>query len=221
MIDNTKSHPRPKGKERVYNIIKSRILLIQYEPGEAISENALSAEFGLSRSPLREILLKLEWEKLVRSVPKTGRIVSEINLEQMMNVYRIRLMVEPLVGLLAAEYRTDDHLLQLLKLAESCIKLQNQRNIAAIVDISFKFRDVLHQAAGNKELTFISEYLYNLTHRVFYLVAAKGDWNEEVRLLSDEIKEIHAAMLKSDAEKTARLRQSVLEVFVDRIKRLF
>jgi len=79
----------------------------------------------------------------------------------------------------------------------------------------------LHQAAGNKELTFISEYLYNLTHRVFYLVAAKGDWREEVRLLSDEIKQVHAAMLKSDAEKTARLRQSVLEVFVDRIKRLF
>jgi DNA-binding GntR family transcriptional regulator len=208
-------------KESVYDTIKSRILSLGYQPGEAISENSLAKEFGLSRSPLREILLKLEWEKLVRSVPRTGRIVSEINLEQIMNVYRVRLMLEPLVGMLAAEYRTDEHLKQLKNLASECRKLASRKNIPAIVKISFRFRDVLHKAAGNKELSFVSEYLFNLTHRVFYLVAAKGEWREEVRLLAEEIEQIQAVLLKKDAEEAARLRQETLELYLDRIKHMF
>ena len=208
-------------KESVYKTIKSRILLLGYQPGDPISENTLAKEFGLSRSPLREILLKLEWEQLVKSVPQTGRIVSEINFEQMMNVYRVRLLIEPLVGMLAAEFRTDDHLKQLKKLANECRKLSNRKNIPALVEISFQFRDVLHQAAGNKELTFVSEYLFNMTHRVFYLVAAKGEWREEVRLLADEITHVLAALTKKNPEKAAQLRQEALELYLDRIKHMF
>jgi len=208
-------------KEHVYETIKSRILSLGYQPGEAISENSLSREFGLSRSPLREVLMKLEWEQLVRSVPRTGRIVSEINIEQMMNVYRVRLMIEPLVGMLAAEYRTDDHLEELKMLASECRILSHRKDIPAIVKISFRFRDILHEAAANKELTFVSVYLYNLTHRVFYLVAAKGQWSEEVRLLADEITQVHTALVRKDAEEVARLRQEALEIFIDRIKHMF
>jgi len=208
-------------KESVYKTIKSRILLLGYQPGDPISENTLAKEFGLSRSPLREILLKLEWEQLVKSVPQTGRIVSEINFEQMMNIYRVRLMIEPLVGMLAAEYRTNDHLEQLKELTSDCRKLADRKNIPAIVKISFRFRDVLHEAAGNKELTFVSEYLNNLTHRVFYLVAAKGEWREEVRLLGDEIADVLTALKKKDSEKAAQLRQEALELYIDRIKHMF
>jgi len=208
-------------KENVYETIKSRILSLGYQPGEAISENSLSREFGLSRSPLREVLMKLEWEQLVRSVPRTGRIVSEINFEQMMNVYRVRLMIEPLVGMLAAEYRTDDHLEKLKTLAGECRILSNRKDIPAIVKISFRFRDILHKAAANKELTFVSEYLYNQTHRVFYLVAAKGEWAEEIRLIIGEIQQVHAALVRKDAEEVARLRQEALEIFIDRIKHMF
>jgi DNA-binding GntR family transcriptional regulator len=208
-------------KENVYDTIKSRILSLGYQPGEAISENSLSREFGLSRSPLREVLMKLEWEQLVRSVPRTGRIVSEINFEQMMNVYRVRLMIEPLVGMLAAEYRTDADLDSLTSLVIKCRKLARKKNIPALVNISFQFRDALHAAAGNKELTFVSTYLYNLTHRVFYLVAAKGDWPQETRLLAEEITQVHRALKKKDAEEAARLRQEALELFIERVKHMF
>ena len=195
--------------------------MLDYQPGDAISENALSKEFGLSRSPLREILLKLEWEKLVRSVPNSGRIVSEINFEQLMNIYRIRLSIEGLVGMLAAENRLEMHLQELEKIIVECDKLKgHKKNIKALVKISFRFRDILHEATGNKELTFISEYLFNLTHRIFYLVAAKGDWSKEVSILYKEIKDTHDILLKGDPEGTYILRQKTLESYIDRIKNL-
>lgn len=54
----------------IYTQIKDRILYMDYKPGEILNEKSLAEEFGVSRTPLREILTRLEWEKLVRVLPR-------------------------------------------------------------------------------------------------------------------------------------------------------
>ncbi|MBW2539794.1 MAG: GntR family transcriptional regulator [Deltaproteobacteria bacterium] len=63
----------------VYSIIRDRILYLEYEPGKILNEKILAQEFGISRTPVRDVLNRLEWDQLVRIIPRTGSMVTEIN----------------------------------------------------------------------------------------------------------------------------------------------
>jgi len=55
--------------QQIYQKILNRILFFEYVPGQILNENALANEFGLSRTPLRDVLSRLEWEQLVKIIP--------------------------------------------------------------------------------------------------------------------------------------------------------
>jgi len=74
--------------EQIYTVIKNRILFLEYAPGQILNENVLAKEFGVSRTPMRDVLNRLEWEKMARVIPRTGTMVNEIKFEHMMNIYR-------------------------------------------------------------------------------------------------------------------------------------
>ena len=206
----------------IYQEIKDRILFLEYVPGHILNENSLAKEFGVSRTPLRQILNRLEWEQLVRTVPRTGTLVTEIELHKMMNVYRIRLETERLEGILAAENIMSDELEMLTCLAEECRELSNNsRNYKQLASVSFRFRDILRDATNNLVLKQILEYLFNLTHRAWYIVFSKGDWTEEVTLLSDEIEQTYKALASRDPKKAGQVREDFLSKFLERIKNKF
>jgi len=56
----------------IYQTLRNRILYMEYPPGQIINEKIIGAEFGISRSPVRDVLNFLEWEQLVRVIPRTG-----------------------------------------------------------------------------------------------------------------------------------------------------
>ena len=56
----------------IYDALKRRIVLLEYEPGQVLREKDLIREFGVSRTPVREALIRLETEGLVRIVPNQG-----------------------------------------------------------------------------------------------------------------------------------------------------
>ena len=89
--------------KEIYSLLRDRILSMEYKPGEILNEQKLAKEFGVSRTPLREALTKLEWDKLVRVLPRIGSMVTEIEFQKMVNVFRIRFELEDLAGCLAAE----------------------------------------------------------------------------------------------------------------------
>ena len=69
--------------EIIYDKIKQRILRLFYEPGEALSQKELSVEMGVSQTPIREIFLRLEWEKLVTILPRIGIHVTKIDFKEL------------------------------------------------------------------------------------------------------------------------------------------
>ena len=78
----------------IYEILKDRILFMEYRPGHILNEKVLAEEFKMSRTPLREVLMRLEWDMLVRILPRTGALVTEIEFYLMMNTYQVRFEVE-------------------------------------------------------------------------------------------------------------------------------
>ncbi|RLB87130.1 MAG: hypothetical protein DRH50_17385 [Deltaproteobacteria bacterium] len=205
----------------IYQTIKKRILFLEYKPGHILNEKALAEEFGVSRTPLREVLSRLEWEQLVKILPRSGSIVSEIEFQKMMHVFQIRFEVEGLVGRLAAERITDDHLHNIAKIREECSQFLDRENRQDLWNVDLTFRNVLYDAANNPVLRDMSQYLYNLTVRLWYITSARGDWREEVRPLLNEIEQTLDALSKKDLEAAGRIRRHCLIDHFERIRNKF
>ena len=205
----------------IYRTIKDRILFLEYAPGQILNENALAEEFGVSRTPLREVLSRLEWEQLARILPRTGTLVTEIEFQKMMHVFQIRFEIEGLVGKLAAEKITDDHLEKIDKIRQECSQLLHHRSRKDLLNIDIKFRDALYDAANNPVLRDISKYLYDLTLRLWYTISERGDWAEEVRPLLDEIEQTHKALSRRNSQEAGKLRREFLIKHFARIRKKF
>lgn len=85
-------------QEKVYLQLKERIVNCEMLPGAVISEDLLAGEFGTSRTPIREALLRLQRENLVVIYPRQGTFVSQISLKDIYEIYQIRLIIEPKVA---------------------------------------------------------------------------------------------------------------------------
>ena len=207
--------------DEVYSTIKERILFGIYPPGEIINEKKLSDEFGVSRTPIRENLAKLEWEKLLNIVPRAGAIVSPIEITQIREVFQIRVFVEGLVGLLAGEKITQKHLDELHQLQKDCTQLLDKGTKEDVIKIDIAFRAVLANASGNTTLKEISDLLYNITLRVWFTIIAEGDFQESVRLQLDEMDKVITALKKNTPQRVEKIRREAIANYVKKMKEYF
>ena len=76
--------------DQIHEVVRERIMMLDYPPGEKLSETALADEFGVSRTPLRRVLARLEDEGLLLSVHGVGTIVTDVDLDELAEVYRLR-----------------------------------------------------------------------------------------------------------------------------------
>ncbi len=85
---------QPPAAERVYQHVKQAVLDRRYEGGTLLTEGELAADVGVSRTPVREALLKLEVEGLIRLYPKKGALVLPVSAQEIADVVETRLLVE-------------------------------------------------------------------------------------------------------------------------------
>lgn len=208
--------------QKIYEVLLGRLLYGEYEPGEILNEQTLADEFGISRTPLRKVLFRLEWEKLLRIVPRTGAIVSEIEFHKMRHVFQIRFELEELAGRLAAENANNNHLKRLKKLIQACKRLAKMpQSSKDLIDLDLKFREILYDAADNPILKEQSQYLYHLTLRLTATLFNTGDWRDLVQMSHDEYQEIYQALVERNIHKAGDLRKKWLGLHLDRIKLKF
>ncbi len=205
----------------IYNTIRDRILFLEYQSGQILNEKVLADEFGVSRTPLREVLSRLEWEQLVRILPRSGTMVTEIEFHKMMNIFQVRLEIEAMAGRLAAEMITPSHLESLVQLEKDCEGLIGQVNLKGLAMIDFSLRKILYDAGNNQVLRDISNQLYSLSFRLWFMTMGHGDWAEEVSAMTNEIHGIHSVLLRRNPIEVGEARKSALLRHVERIKRKF
>lgn len=202
----------------IYSTIKRRILYLEYSPGQILNENVLAEEFGVSRTPVREALYKLEWEKLITIMPRTGAMITQVEFQKLRDVYQIRIIVEGLLGRLAAEKISKDQIQELENLKE---QLRKAKAPEELIDTDMKFREVLNASANNSILKEISDYLYNLTLRVWYLVFDNNNLSGELQEGINEYEKMIEVLSKRDPQEAENLRQKIIIGYVERIKDRF
>ena len=147
-------------------------------------------------------------------------MVAEIEFQQIMNTFQVRLGIEEMIGKLAAEHISEEQLQQLATLQEQCGKLLGKKDKAGLMAIDRELRDILNDSTNNPVLKNISEALYDLTVRLWYAVLDKGAWQEEVQSVFDEIGQT-ITVLKDSGEKFGTLRRELLNEHIERIRQKF
>ncbi|MBT4268889.1 MAG: GntR family transcriptional regulator [Deltaproteobacteria bacterium] len=140
-------------KDQIYEIIRDMILRRDINPGEKIVEDDLSKQIGVSRTPLREALSRLENEGIVKIIPRRGAFVSELSKTTIIEVLQIREVLEGLVTRLAAENMTKKILGQ-LKASLDYIKdtPDEPEHLIKFTHADEKFHSILLTASKNQML---------------------------------------------------------------------
>lgn len=112
-------------RDEVYHRIRTAILRGVYKPGERLQEETLAEELGTSRTPVREALRKLEVERFVDYFPHKGTVVSEVSMDEVEDLYRVRQLLEVLIIRRAAHKATPEDIIRLraiLAKEELCVE---------------------------------------------------------------------------------------------------
>lgn len=113
-------------KEHTYQTLKERLVDCVYEPGTMLNEAQLAAELGLSRTPIREAISRLELDGFVKTLPKKGVYVTDISFSDVLEVFQTRLEIEPIALRLAAQHLPKAELMNFCrKFEEPVVDIQN------------------------------------------------------------------------------------------------
>jgi len=208
-------------KKTVYETIRDRILYLEYKPGQILNEKVLAKEFGVSRSPIKDVLNRLEWEQFVRVIPRTGSMVTEIEFSRIMNVYQVRFEIESFEASLAEDRFSSEHNKMLKSLYNECKNLLEKEDRKALAKIDTSLRNIIHDAAGNHVLADVSEKLYSQTFRLWYSVLGKSGWHEEVTAVKKELEKLLEYFSSGNSNEFGTIRKTQLVKHFERLRYKF
>ncbi len=138
--------------DQVFEQLEREILAGKYPRGELLSEQRLSAELGISRTPVREAIRRLEQENILEDSPR-GVVVVGISRQDMLDMYEIRLQLEGLAARRAARLITDGQLRQMreaLDLQQAYLAQEHSDRSDQIQHLDSRFHELLYAGSGSK-----------------------------------------------------------------------
>jgi DNA-binding GntR family transcriptional regulator len=133
----------------VYRVLRAAILDGQVPPGGQLREAHIAADLGISRSPLREALTRLEEEGLVVKIPFRGAFVTEVSPQDVAEIASIRLLVEPYAGELALEALRGPERPSLTRAIEDLRRATEGHDIPASIDAHLAFHRLFYDLSGH------------------------------------------------------------------------
>lgn len=185
-------------REIVYEELKRQILVGEIAPGTRMMEVELAEEMGVSRTPVREAIRKLEKEGLVTIEPRRGAYASEISIKDMLDVLEVRKNLEGMAAALAARKVTEDEKRDFVKANEAYKDAILNGSTDEIIKNDEYFHQLIVNYSDNKTLIQLLSQVQELALRFRYIYY--DDFSRYERM-PREHEEIEAAILSGDTEK--------------------
>ena len=151
-------------RDVVFQTLRQAILRGELKPGERLMEIQLANKLGVSRTPIREAIRKLELEGLVLMVPRKGAEVAEITEKSLNDVIEVRGALEELAVDLACQRITEEKMEELKCAAKEFEKALHTGDLTAYAEADVKFHDIIYMATENQKLV---QLLYNLREQMY------------------------------------------------------
>jgi len=208
---NTSIKPldRPAGlADRVYHQLRDNIGSHQIRPGERLQEVGLAAQLGVSRTPVREALARLESEGMI-AVEGRGFVVPELTDADIEEIYQLRFLLEPAaVSSAVAEVSSAADLASMSSAIEDAVAAERNGDFRAFLEANIRFHNAWRALVPNRRMSkLLDQYV---GHVRFLRVLTLGDATARKAALTG-MKNIHAAFRKRDAEAAAEAMHKHLE----------
>ena len=151
-------------RDVVFNTLRQAILRGELKPGERLMEIQLANKLGVSRTPIREAIRKLELEGLVLMIPRIGAEVAEITEKSLRDVLEVRRALEELSVQLACEKITKEEIRELERVAKEFQQVVKSSDITEIAEVDVRFHDIIYTATDNQKLI---QLLNNLREQMY------------------------------------------------------
>lgn len=185
-------------RDVVFNTLRQAILRGELEPGERLMEIALAQKLGVSRTPIREAIRKLELEGLVVMVPRKGAEVADITEKDLRDVLEVRTALEALSVELAIKNMTDEDIEALRMANEDFKELSGGNELMKLAEADVAFHEIIYIATNNNRLIQIINNLREQMYR--YRLEYIKDESARPQLIKEH-QEIIDAMLAKDVER--------------------
>lgn len=183
---------------KVFEAIEQAILGGTYAAGDSLTELGLSAELGVSRTPVREALRQLELEGLVQSVPNKGTVVVGISQKDIEDIYTIRMSIEGLACEWAAQKINGKELEKLKEIIELQEFYAQKNDVLQVWQLDRKFHETIYDASRSRPLKHTLTNFHNYIQKARELSFKSGG---RTALSVKEHRDIYEAVTQHDGEK--------------------
>jgi DNA-binding GntR family transcriptional regulator len=199
-----------------YTQVRRKILFHELRAGDPVNEASLARQFELGRTPIREAVLRLAREGLLRIIPRKGIIVTELNIDTLRLVFEARSPCEAQIARLAALRRESADIESMEKALSGVEQMIEERRFRDLLEADERFHMALADAAKNPLLREMISTLYGLGIRFWYATLAQrppSDISQEMSLHREVLEGVKVC----DCERTAQAMLAIISGFPDRV----
>lgn len=204
-------------RQDIYLELRRRICLLDYQPGSRLNERELASEFGVSRTPLRSALQRLEYDGLIVSQHGNGTEVTSIDLGSMRDIYIVRMRLMDAMAESSPLPVTDQIIGEMRELEQACRALIEQRDKRIFAEIIIRLHQILHGLTNNGPLRDFNDILFFQSARFWFLLLEKMDFQQQVEDLLDEFRMLLRCLELRDVRLVATMHKSHLAIVVSRL----
>ena len=211
---------RLMNKEDAYENLRLRIVTNMAAPGEILNEKDLMDQLSIGRSPLREVLFRLQEERLLKPLPRLGYMVTALDISEVRELVELRRELEGFAGWLAAQRITDAQLDRLRTIiAREKEHAGDPPTVSNISDyFDTRFHDLLYQAAANQKLVKVLQDLHIVMLRIWFHVGLGAvGFSHQAQNLYRVLK----ALEHRDPEQARAAMEAHVDLFAAQIKEKF
>lgn len=208
---------RGQGVGAVYETLRHEILNLTLEPGSPVDEVKLAERFGISRTPVREAMVKLAGEGLVVTLPNRFTIVAPIDFPNLSQFFDALSLMYRVTTRLAAANRTEEDLEAIRELQRSYTQAVEARDVPAMIEVNRNFHVRIAQAGRNRYYTDLFARLLDEGRRLLRLYYSSHN-DALPRMYLQEHEDMIAAIDRQDIDAADRIAQAHAQQIVRQIQ---
>ena len=196
-------------RDQVYQILKEEICSGYYEPGHWLQENELAQRLQVSRSPVREALRQLSRDGLVKDIPNKGVFVREFTIQEIQEVFDLRIMMESYAVLHAAPGLTPERKKKLVDLLGQMDRTHAAGERKAYIDTDTRFHYAIIELGGNSFLSKTYNDVYSMIRQFCMDTIIDGERFDNSMV---EHRQIVSHLLAEELEEAEKMNRLHLEL---------
>ena len=199
-----------------YERLRRAIVGVELEPGAVVSEAQLVDTFGFSKAAVRAALARLRTEGLLVAQPRRGHVVAPLTMRDVLEIYGLRLLLEPAAAEAAAGRIERDELARLKALVDPKVDVDDPASLERFMSANREVHLAIAEAAGNHRTAQIVEGLLDDSERARLVALQAGAASGGVRARA-ELKDVLAALESGDGKRAAKLMAGAIRGFRDEL----